>query len=312
MKYSKLWLVILCSSQFLVSCKSKSKINDTKSVQTLASVKKTGIVDIVAQDYKFFLPDSLPSGWLTVRFHNEGKETHFFLLNHLPEDKTYANYEKEIAPPFEVVWTALRDSGISQQQAIQRLGATLPKWSANIYSVGGSGLIEAGGTTETILKLVPGNYEMECYIKSPGGIFHSSMGMSRGIVITSDSTSVTQPQADINLTLSDHKIQSDDIPTAGKQTVAVHYKDPEPFGLGDDVHLVQVSDTTDLTQVIDWMNWLNIDGLRTPAPARFLGGVQAMPAGYTAYFIADLKPGRYAWIAESYASQGMVKEFSIK
>jgi hypothetical protein len=37
-----------------------------------------------------------------------------------------------------------------------------------------------------------------------------------------------------------------------------------------------------------------------------------MPSGYTAFFTVDLEPGRYAWIAESGASLGMVGEFSVE
>jgi len=36
-----------------------------------------------------------------------------------------------------------------------------------------------------------------------------------------------------------------------------------------------------------------------------------MPVGTTAYFAADLEPGRYAWIAESSADKGMVVEFFV-
>ena len=56
---------------------------------------------------------------------------------------------------------------------------------------------------------------------------------------------------------------------------------------------------------------MNINGLRSPAPAEFLGGTQEMPAGNTSYFYIELTPGRYAWISEINADKGMVKEFRI-
>jgi len=34
--------------------------------------------------------------------------------------------------------------------------------------------------------------------------------------------------------------------------------------------------------------------------------------GYTAYFTVTLEPGRYAWISESSAALGMVKEFTVE
>ena len=38
----------------------------------------------------------------------------------------------------------------------------------------------------------------------------------------------------------------------------------------------------------------------------------ATPVGHTAYFTVNLEPGRYAWIAESAAAQGMVREFTVQ
>ncbi|MGB5304203.1 MAG: hypothetical protein WBP17_13740, partial [Gemmatimonadota bacterium] len=84
------------------------------------------------------------------------------------------------------------------------------------------------------------------------------------------------------------------------------------YGLGNDVHVVRLDEGTDLDEVIAWMDWMNVDGLRAPSPATFLGGVHEMPAGYTAFFTVDLEPGRYAWIAESGAARGMVEEFTVE
>jgi hypothetical protein len=60
------------------------------------------------------------------------------------------------------------------------------------------------------------------------------------------------------------------------------------------------------------MNWMNINGLRAPAPVEFLGGTQEMPVGYTSYFTVNLEPGRYAFISESAADKGMVEEFIVE
>jgi hypothetical protein len=62
-----------------------------------------------------------------------------------------------------------------------------------------------------------------------------------------------------------------------------------------------------------WMNWTLPDGLETPAPAEFLGGVNDMPAGATGYMNVVVKPGRYAWIAEvpDPAGMGMLQTFEV-
>ena len=84
------------------------------------------------------------------------------------------------------------------------------------------------------------------------------------------------------------------------------------FGLGNDVHVVRLEEEADLDEVVEWMDWMNVDGLRAPSPAAFVGGVHEMPAGYKAFFTVDLEPGRYAWIAESGAARGMVEEFTVE
>ena len=305
--------LFVLSFLILISCKSKDmkKSDPSDTEQTMQEMVKTGIVNITAQDYKFLLPDTIPSGWTNIRFHNNGKETHFFMLNKIPDGITFNEYLNALQPPFDNVIKALRDSGITQQEAGERLMAQMPTWISKVQTMGGSGLIEPGSTNDFTLKLTPGNYEMECYIFTPKNAPHYELGMTSHVIVSDDSTHMTPPEADINLTLSDHKIIPDVEPTAGEHIVAVHFKDPQPFGLGDDIHLVELTDTTDMDKVIEWMNWMNINGLAAPAPARFLGGVQEMPQGYTEYFKVNFKPGNYAWIAESYASQGMVSKFSI-
>ena len=62
------------------------------------------------------------------------------------------------------------------------------------------------------------------------------------------------------------------------------------------------------------MDWTRVGGLETPAPARFVGGLNEMPAGSEAYLHLDLEPGRYAWIAEvpGAAALGMLQVFELR
>jgi hypothetical protein len=86
-------------------------------------------------------------------------------------------------------------------------------------------------------------------------------------------------------------------------------QDPEGM-LKHDVHLVRVTEETDLGAVIPWMSW--IDGMEAPAPATFVGGMEQLEAGHSGYLSVDLEPGSYAWLSEAYADQGMVKEFVVE
>jgi len=104
-------------------------------------------------------------------------------------------------------------------------------------------------------------------------------------------------------------------PVVGEQTVAVHFVDQKVypnFG-GHDVHLVRLADDTDLQALVAWMDWTRPDGLQTPAPATFIGGLNDMPGGSTGYLTVTLEPGRYAWIAEVPGADqiGLMKSFTV-
>jgi hypothetical protein len=162
------------------------------------------------------------------------------------------------------------------------------------------------------MRLAPGDYVMECYVKTAEGEFHVNLGMAIPITVTDEDSGAPEPDSDIDITLTNYEMAIQGKPVAGEQTVAVHFQEHPEFGLGNDVHVVLLEDDTDLDEVIAWMDWMNIEGLRAPSPAEFVGGTQEMPIGYTAYFTVDLTPGRYAWIAESGAALGMVEEFTVE
>jgi hypothetical protein len=79
------------------------------------------------------------------------------------------------------------------------------------------------------------------------------------------------------------------------------------------VHLARLEDDTDMARLEAWMDWSHPDGLQTPAPVMFLGGLNEMPAGHTGYLHVDLEPGRYAWVAEvpGARAKGMLRVFTV-
>ncbi|MDP2469307.1 MAG: hypothetical protein Q8W45_11420 [Candidatus Palauibacterales bacterium] len=276
------------------------------------SASPAPVVEFAAKDYAFVGPAEIASGWTTIRLKNEGMEHHFLLLSRLPEGKTFEDYAAEVGAPFDSVWHELRDGTVDRAGAGALLGQLLPAWYAEVVQMGGPGLVGPGRTAQVTERLDPGDYVIECYVKTSEGEFHGSLGMARPLTVTSEDSGGRPPQADLSVTLFNYGFQIEGTPEAGKQTIEVNFDEHPEVGLGNDVHVVRLDEGTDLDKVIGWMDWMNIDGLRTPAPATFLGGLQEMPSGYTAFFTVDLEPGRYAWIAESGAALGMVKEFTVE
>jgi hypothetical protein len=270
------------------------------------------VVEVIARDYAFDAPAEIPSGWTTFRMKNEGKEHHFLLLNRLPDGKTFEEYVAEVGLPFDSVWHELKRGAIDKEEAGAMLGRLLPAWYASVEQMGGPGLVAAGGVAQTSVKLEPGTYVIECYVKTAEGEFHSALGMARPLTVTSDASGASAPEAGLRITLSNDEMAVQGDVTAGEQTVAVHFEEHPEFGLGNDVHLVRLEDGTDMAELVRWMDWMNVDGLRAPSPAEFLGGAQEMPVGHTSYFTVELTPGRYAWISEPTADAGMVKAFTVE
>jgi hypothetical protein len=270
------------------------------------------VVEYVARDYAFVGPTEIPSGWVTMRMVNEGQEHHFIFLTLLPEGKTIEDYASDVGTAFGEAWEALRSGAVDKAGAGAMLGGSLPEWYASAASMGGPGLVAPGGVSQATMRLQPGNYVMECYVKTADGEFHSMLGMAIPLTVTAEDSGARPPRADLSITLYNSMIEVEGTPTAGTQTVAVNFDEHPAYGLGNDVHVVRLDEGDDLDEIIEWMDWMNLDGLAAPSPAAFVGGIHEMPSGYTAFFTVDLEPGRYAWIAESGAALGMVGEFTVE
>lgn len=75
------------------------------------------------------------------------------------------------------------------EEAMSEFGK-LPEWYSEVQFLGGPGLISPEATAETTLKLEPGTYLMECYVKMSNGVFHSTMEMLRDFVVSTDNWAI--------------------------------------------------------------------------------------------------------------------------
>lgn len=295
MKVINIFIIISLSLLFINSCKTS---------------KEEKVVEVIARDFSFEVNNEIPSGWTTFQFKNMGHAEHFFLLNLLPDTISFQTYQNQVTKPFDVVFDSLK-AGKSKPEAISMLIEMIPSWYfTSVKQMGGAGIISSGKTTEITLNLVPGNYAMECYIKEKG-VFHTALGMIRAITVTEEVSNLVPPVADLSINLTNFQINTEGTVKPGKNIVAVNFKEHPEVGLGNDVHLIKLNDNIEMDSVINWLDWMNIKGLESPAPVEFLGGTQEMPVGYTSYFTVNLEKGNYAWVSEPNAAQGMVKKFAL-
>ena len=151
------------------------------------------------------------------------------------------------------------------------------------------------------------------------GIFHTSMGMTKDIVVTTIDSDNQEPEADIEIEISSTEgIVFNDSISSGGYDFSVFYADQivhENF-VGHDVSLVKLDENADLEELENWMNWADPKGLIEPAPnaVTFLGGVNDMPAGNKGYFTAILGTGNYALISEvpNARNKNMLKTFVVQ
>jgi hypothetical protein len=266
---------------------------------------------------EFNAPDTIPSGWNTFVYKNLSTEPHFILLDKYPEGVSIENTKTEVAPAFEKGMQLIMEG--KNEEAMEAFGA-LPAWFSEVVFSGGTGLISPNQTAVTAVKLDPGYYIMECYVRMPDGTFHTSMGMAKELIVTNTDSGISPPEAAIEIDLrSQSGISWMGKPKPGKTIFKVNYIDQivhENF-VGHDLNLVAMAPEADLQALEAWVNWATPEGLmssKMPEGFTFLGGTNDSPAGSSQFFEVDLKPGQYILISEvpNSAAKGLLKTFEVE
>jgi len=312
-KALQMFLLIGISAIFFLtqSCKIDKKEMQSKTVK----VEKDNVIEIITENMEFQAPDTIPSGWNTWRYSNKSPQPHFILIDDNMDGITVKEFKEELLPPFGEGITKLYEG--KNEEAFAAFGK-IPEWSSSTRWLGGVGLISAGKTAETTLKLEPGYYIIECYVKMSNGMFHTNMGMYKELIVSDEPSMMNEPVANFAIDISSENGIVFNPPTkAGTYVFSVNYIDQKKYEnfQGHDINLVKIDENADIINLEAWMNWLDLEGLIDPAPQgfTFLGGVNDMPAGNKGYFKAKLEPGKYALISEvpNASSKNMLKTFVV-
>ncbi|HEM47123.1 MAG TPA: hypothetical protein ENO23_08775 [Alphaproteobacteria bacterium] len=286
---------------------------DTAGVATVTGGSDApGLIRVSAEEYGFNARSRFPSGWVNLRFENEGEEEHFLLVWRLPEGKTFDEYAAEVAEPFQEVYTRYQAGELDRAGFFEELTATIPEWFYEAVPMGGPGFTSPGHTSETLIYLEPGdNYVLECYVRSmqENHRFHGSEGMLRPLVVTTDASGLEAPEHDVEITISNSGLDVTGDLSAGSHVVRVRVEEaPEGF-LRHNVHLARLDGDGEAGEAAQWLNW--VDAMVPPAPTEFLGGAGQTVAGRESYVKIDLEPGRYAWVSEMFGIDGFLHEFNV-
>lgn len=295
----------------LHSCKSDKKQNKIDD----SVIAKENVINILTENMDFQMSDTIPSGWNTFRYKNASTQTHFFLIDKYPDAITLDSVKARVLPPFDNGMKLINEG--KTEEGFAEFGK-LPAWFMELKNLGGSGLISPGLIAETTVKLDPGYYIIECYVKMSNGVWHTSMGMAKEVIVSETNSGNEEPTTDTEITISSTDgITFNDTISKGQHCFSVFYKDQiahENF-IGHDINLAKLGANANLDELNDWMDWSNPKGLIEPAPTgvTFLGGVNNMSEGQKGYFTVNLEPGRYILISEvpNPVSKNMLKTFVV-
>src|SRR5258706_1989874 len=181
-------VVSLLVAAGLVACTAKETPKPTDTTVAAASTAAApqagpNTVHIIAKDYSFDSPATIPAGLTTLHLMDQGKEAHQAQLIKIGEGKTFEDF----------------------MAAFKSMKPNPPPPSWVIFD-GGPNAAAPGGTSEATEILEPGNYALLCFIPSSDGVPHVMKGMAHSLVVTpSTAAPAAEPTPTSTLTLSDYK-----------------------------------------------------------------------------------------------------------
>jgi len=242
------------------------------------------VVTVVAIDYAFAVPDTLPAGLTTLRLANGGQEPHHMVLMRIAEGKTLADFQAMV------------------------MDTKIPDW---ISFPGSPGAVAPGDTSTTTQELTPGQYVMACYVSSPDGKMHVEKGMVRPLVVTGTAAATTEPQSDVTVTLSDYAFAFSTPLTAGQHTIRVENAGPQ-------LHEITFERLNEGKSMQDFVSWAQ-NGGKGPPPGKAAGGLIGPTKGQHAFLSINLKPGKYLVLCyvpdekdgKPHLEHGMIQEITV-
>lgn len=161
---------------------------------------------VQATEYSFSAPDSLPGGLTTIRLTDTGKEPHEVQLFRLNSGVTTDQFQTALKNPnpAEVLKLTTADGGVAA--------------------------VDPGGTAESVMDLLPGQYYLVCFLPDANGIPHLVHGMVKPLTVNQPAASasaVASPQAGATVTLKDFSFDMPATLPAGTTIVKVTNDGPQ-------------------------------------------------------------------------------------
>ena len=220
---------------------------------------RTPTVTVIARDFSFEGPDSIPAGLTTLRLINLGHWSHQALLFKIPS----GHFAAEV------------------REALSK--GTEPGWA--ILAAGGPGPTASGDTTSVTMILEPGTYTLICFFVG-GGAPHFAAGMVKDFRVTGAlPVGILEPEPDLTIELKDYGFSLSRPPTPGATRLRVTNRGPQDHEL----MIFRLPVPHDSAGLAEWLA-----GHRPDAPTmKAIGGFSGLPAGGHGITDIVLESGTY-------------------
>ena len=245
------------------------------------------VVTVMAGDYTFQAPDTIPAGLTTLLLKNLGKEVHQVIMMRLDSGKTMADLQPVLTTP----------------------DMAIPGWL--YFPLGVNGIVP-GDSANATATLEPGHYVMVCFLPSPDGAPHVAKGMLRPIEVTASTAALApEPTADLVITAKDYTWDVSAPITAGTHTIRMENAGPQ-------LHEVQIFQLAAGKTTKDFQSWIQ-GGMKGEPPARPVGGFAGPTPGGHGFFTTTFTPGSYVFVCfvpdktdfKPHIMHGMMKEVTV-
>jgi hypothetical protein len=254
------------------------------------------VVRVVATDYAFQAPDSIPAGRTEIRLVNKGPELHHVSLFRLTNGKRLADLLEALKVP-----------------------GPLPAWATD---VGGPNAPAPGSESNATLTLEPGRYAMLCFIPATDGQLHMRKGMVKEFAVVRPAGAQARPAAtraadaaprpDVVMTLRDYAFDLSAPITAGTRTIRVRNAGPQAH----EVLIARLAPGATAAQLLAFIE----KPTGGPPPGAPLGGTTGMATGRENDVTIEFTRGEYAFICfvpddkdgKPHLAHGMVRQVRVE
>jgi hypothetical protein len=270
------WLVIVSGVALLSGATLTACGDDSGSSSGGGSSASDNAVTITASEYKFDVSGDITGGFAQVTFKNDGKEPHILVPLKLQAGKTAAD-----ALPL------LEAEGQPDPEQIAAVFDGDP--TTSFY--GAPGLLEPGGSETTIADLPAGNYVLACFLPTPDGKLHASLGMAKDFTVGAGDNS-TAPESKGTIEITSDKITAPDGVTSGTYAVTNSGEDPSDFNVLGPTDATPADVDAAIGAYFGAIGTGDVPDFKLPAPL-IAGFSETMPVGATGYIVIDPAKGRY-------------------